>query len=73
MSRKTRLHLVNTYNDYDRCIQAVRDIEKILGLVKQKNPDENWGTEYSITDMKTGIGRGTLSAQQDPKNLINLF
>ena len=62
--------LVNTYNDYDRCIQAVRDIEKILGLVKQKNPNENWGIEYSITDMKTGSGRGTLSAQQDPKNLI---
>jgi len=62
--------LVNDKNDFERGIRAVRKIEKYLGLVVNRSPEENFGIEYSIAEMRTGHGRGTEAAYRDPGHII---
>lgn len=64
--------LVDDRNDYDRGIQSVRRIEKLFELTVCPSPDENFGIEYSIADMKAGCGRGTKAASRDPAHIIRV-
>ncbi|MFS1162836.1 relaxase/mobilization nuclease domain-containing protein [Aeromonas salmonicida] len=62
--------LVNDKNDYERGIKSVREIEKKLGLSVHRSPEENFGIEYSVNEMKSGRGRETEAAYRDPGHII---
>lgn len=62
--------LVDDSNDYARGVDAARKIEIELGLANCKSPEENFGHEYSIVNIKNGRGRGSFHAMHDPACII---
>lgn len=62
--------LVDDSNDYARGVDAARKIEMELGLSICKNPEKNFGHEYSIVNIKNGRGRGSFHAMHDPARII---
>ena len=62
--------LVDDSNDYARGVDAARKIEIKLGLSICKSPENNFGHEYSIINIKNGRGRGSFHAMHDPACII---
>ena len=62
--------LVDDSNDYTRGVDAARKIEIKLGLSICKSPENNFGHEYSIINIKNGRGRGSFHAMHDPACII---